>query len=388
VDFILTEEQELIRETLRKFVETEYPFARRQEVVASDEAFDRELWRALAELGVLGMPFGSDVGGGAGSGVDDYIAFEALGRGLAAEPALSTIVLGGSLLERAGSDAQRKTLVPEIMRGERVIGVGLFESQSRYNTANVTVEATPADSGWTLRGLKSVVYNAPVADTLLVSARTSGSAMDTSGITLFAIDAAGNGLERRDYATVDGFRASEIELRDVPVTGDSVVGVLGEAWPLIEHAVDRATLAVCAEAVGIMEVLNERTLEHCKTHQAFGQPIGKFQALQHRLVDMHVAYEHAAAITMRAARAMEQDSNRRAAAISAAKFQVAKEANFVGTNAIQLHGAIGMSDELDVGHYFKRLVVIGSLFGDADHHVRRFDERSEWLSTRSPEEVR
>ncbi len=372
MDFVLTDEQKMFGESLNKFFQSEYAFADRQETIQAGNGFSPELWRSLADLGVLALPFDPAYGGFGGTAVDNYIAFEAMGRALAAEPALSTLVLAGTLLNQASNQAQKEELIPAIVAGELIVGVGFYEPQGRFNLNNCATTAVKSQGHYLISGTKSVVYAADTADKFVISARTTGDPLHEEGISLFFVDADAYGLTRKSYPTVDGFMASELYFDEVCVPTTSLTGEVDKGLPLIEEAVDAAIVASCAEAVGNMSALIERTLEHCKTREAFGQPISSFQVIQHRLVDMTVACEHAAAITMRAAKLFDSGENERSAAAAAAKVQVNKEAEFVGPNAVQLHGAMGMTEELDVGHYFKRLVVLGSSFGDTHYSVRRY----------------
>ena len=372
MDFVLSEEQKLLRDSLHRFFAAEYPFEKRQQVVRERMGFSAKLWQAMAELGVLAIPFDVERGGFGGLGVDSYIAFEAMGKALACEPAISTLALGACLLNEGGSSEQQEEMIPAIIAGELIVAVGFYEPQSRFNLANVQTTADKIEDGYVINGTKSVVYAAPQAKMIFISARTSEKTLDQHGVSIFAIDVGASGIDRRDYPTVDGFSASELCFDAVHVGADALVGIEGKGFALAEHAVDTAVVACCAEAVGNMEALIERTLEHCKTREAFGQPISNFQVIQHRLVDMQVAYEHAAAITMRAAKLLKGVPVERSAAAAAAKVQVNKEAEFVGTNAVQLHGAMGMTEELDIGHFFKRLVALGSSFGDTNYSIRRY----------------
>ncbi len=374
MNFLLDEEQELLAETLRRFVEAEYPFRRRRLDLEGGRGVDQGVWSQLADLELFALPVAEDRGGAGGSAVDLYLMFEALGRGLLAEPALSSALLGGSLLQ---ADGEHDALLASVMTGERVLSVALHEVQSRFNLANVATRAREVDGRWHLAGEKSVVYYAPIADALIVSARTDGEELDRGGLSLFVVDPKSDGVSLRPYQTIDGVPAAEVSF-----VGDceaQPLGPIGGALPLVESAVDRATLATCAEAVGIMEVLNDLTLAYCLERHAFGRQIASFQVLQHRMVDMRVAYEHAAAITMRAARSADVSGGLDPSSVSAAMAQVIKESDFVGTNAVQLHGAIGLTEEFEIGHYFKRLVAIANLFGDRDHHVRRFAATSSWM---------
>lgn len=380
MDFMLTDEQKMLRESLLKLTTNDYSFEQRAAIIASDEGYSRKVWGRLSQLGVLGLPFDGDLGGADGTSVDMFVVMEALGRALIVEPFLSTVVLAGGLLRRGASADQKTRLIPPIIAGEALYAVALLEPQSRYNFADVACEAMESDGGYQLNGAKAVVYGGPYADQIIVSARIGGERRDRDGVTLFIVPANAAGLSRRDYPTVDGARASELLFENVVVGTDAVLGTPGSAISLIDPTMDELFAAVCAEAVGAMGALNAQTVQHCRTRIAFGQPLSKFQVIQHRLVDMRVAYEHAAAMALGVARSLTAETlpDRAAASSAAAMVQVFKEADFVAAAALQLHGAMGMTDELAIGHYFRRLVVIGSIFGDVSHHLCRFMARSEY----------
>jgi alkylation response protein AidB-like acyl-CoA dehydrogenase len=293
---------------------------------------------------------------------------EAFGRGLVLEPYFATVILGGGLLRRAGSAAQRGALVPQIAAGKLKLAFAHVERQSRYDLADVTTTARKSGTAWVLDGAKSVVLHGDCADKFLVTARVAGARRDRDGVGLFLVDAASPGLTRRGYPTQDGLRAAEVTIAGVRV---GPADVLGESvLPAIEHAVDEAIAALCAEAVGIMQAMHEATLEYLKTRKQFGRPIGSFQVLQHRSVDMLVALEQARSMALLATvMADEKDVRERRAAISAAKVQIGRSGRLVGQQAIQLHGGIGMTMEAKVGHYFKRVTTIDTMFGDADYHL-------------------
>jgi alkylation response protein AidB-like acyl-CoA dehydrogenase len=301
------------------------------------------------------------------------IVMESFGRGLVVEPYLASIVLGGGLVALAGSDAQKKAVLPQVAAGKRLLAFAHGERQARYVLTDVETTARKQAHGWVLRGQKGVVLNGDSADTLVVSARTGGASRDSRGLGLFLVDAKAKGVGVRGYPTVDGLRAAEITLDDVHVDHDAALGDPGEAYPVIEHVVDRAIAALAAEAVGIMETLNAVTLDYLKTRKQFGVPIGSFQALQHRMADMVIEHEQAKSMAVLAALSADlEDAAARRRVISAAKVQIGKSGRFVGQQAIQLHGGIGMTDEYVAGHYFKRLTMIDQTFGDADHHLDRF----------------
>jgi len=373
MDFSLSDEQSMLKDSIERFVQNDYDFDKRRKVVALEEGFSRDNWKQFAELGWLAVPFSEEVGGFGSGAVELMLVMEQIGRGLVVEPYLPSVVLAGGLLKHAGSAAQKETYLAGIIDGSKLGAFAFAEPQSRFNLADVAVTAKQDGDGWVLDGHKSVVLGAPSADFLVVSARTGGEQRDAEGITLFLVDADTAGLSRRDYPTVDALRASEVKLEGVKVGADAVLGDVGKALPVIEQVVDEATLAVGCEAVGGMEVLYKTTVEYSKQRVQFGQPIGKFQVLQHRMVDMFMEYEQSKSLMYMAAMRMDEGYGPEAKkAVSAFKVQVGKSGRFVGQQAVQLHGGMGMTEELSVGHYFKRLTMIDTLFGNVDHHLKRY----------------
>ena len=331
-----------------------------------------DLWRDLAELGILGLRLPEEYGGSGGNPFDTILVMEALGSGLVSLPYVPTVVIAGGLLLAGGSGEQRRRLLPGIAEGKVRIAFAGYEPQSRFNPACVSTRAVADDDGFVLTGHKAVVYGAPEADWLLVVARTAGEMGAENGISLFLVEAGAPGVAIRGYDTVEGMRAGDIRLEDVRVSRADLVGREDGAFELIEAALDEAVVALSADAVGAMDAVIRRTVEYCETREAFGQKLAEFQVLRHRVVDMHIALEIAAAALLNAATALTADRTTRRRLVSACKVQVASEANFVGKNAVQLHGAIGMTDELDVGQYFKRLTVFQASYGGTDWHLRRF----------------
>ena len=371
MDFDYSEDQQLLQESVQRFVRENYSFEARRQLVATEQGYSDAHWRQFAELGWLGIPFPEAHGGLGMSGVETMIVMEAVGNGLVAEPYLSTVVMGGGAVALAGSDDQKAEILPAVAEGKCKLAFAFAERQARYNLQDVEVRAEAANGGYRLSGMKSVVFGAPTADRFVVSARTAGGSRDADGITLFLVAADAPGLSVRGYPTADGLRAGEVTLDNTPV--DGVLGEVDGGLAAVEEVVDRAIAAVSAEAVGLMGTLNDMTLEYLKTREQFGQPIGRFQVLQHRMVDMFIAHEEAKSMAMMAAmRIDEADADVRKKAMSAAKVQIGKSARFVGQQSIQLHGGIGMTDEYAAGHYFKRLTMIDRSFGDNDYHLRRY----------------
>ena len=373
MDFTYTETQDIVRDTLARFLADTYDFDKRQKMINSDAGRDPAIWKALAqELGMLGAPFAEAHGGLGGGALENAIIMEEMGKVMAIEPYLQTVVIGGGALKAVGG-AQADAIIPQIIGGEVVIAFAYAEPQGRYDLANIRTAAKKDGAGYILNGHKSVVYAAPWATHLLVTARTGGSGREAGGISLFLIDAKSPGIVRRDYPTVDGFRASEIYFENAAIPSESLLGNEGKALPLIELIVDQATVAVCAEACGVTAKLHQGTLDYSKQRKQFGQEIGRFQVLQHRMVDMFMEVEQAKSMTIMGTLKLDLPSAERMAAVSSCKAKVSRAAKFVGQNAVQTHGGIGITQELAIGHYFKRASMIESQFGTADYHYNRFD---------------
>jgi pimeloyl-CoA dehydrogenase small subunit len=373
MDFAFSEEQTLLQDSVTRFIQNDYGFAARQKIVKEEDGFSGSNWRTFAELGWLGVPFAEVDGGFGGGAIESMIMLEQFGKGLVVEPYLATVVLAGGALKVAGSAAQKQKYLAGIVDGSLQGALAYVEPQGRFNLADLKTTATRAGDGFVLNGYKAVVLNGPAADFLVVSARSAGGQRDSNGVSLFIVDAGAAGLSRRDYPTVDALRASEITFDNVRVGADALLGELDGGLPALEQVIDEGILAVGSEAVGAMEVLYKATVEYCKTREQFGQPIGKFQVLQHRMVDMFMEHEQSKSLMYMAAMRLDEGYGPEAQkAVSAFKVQVGKSGRFVGQNAIQLHGGMGMTEELSVGHYFKRLTTIDTLFGNVDHHLKRF----------------
>ncbi len=373
MDFSLSEEQTLLAESLQRYVQNEYQFETRQQIAATPEGMDRRNWRKFGELGWLGMMFGEADGGYGGSAVDLMVIMEQVGKGLILEPFLSSLILAGGLIAKAGNDEQKARWLAPMIEGELIGCFAFAEKQSRFSLHDVSTTARATASGYALSGSKAVVLGAPNADLIVVSARTSGETRESEGVSLFVVTPNAAGVTLTDYVTVDGGRAAEVTFENVELGADALLGDLGTASHVIERVVDEALLAVGAEAVGAMEVLYKATVEYAKQRKQFGVPIGSFQVLQHRMVDMFMAHEQAKSLMyMAAIRLDEDDAMEARKAASAFKVQVGKSGRAVGQGAVQIHGGMGMTDELNIGHYFKRLTVIETLFGSTDHHLKRF----------------
>jgi pimeloyl-CoA dehydrogenase small subunit len=370
MDFELSEEQRLLRESIGRLLADRYDFEARKRFAQEPVGFSRELWRQYAELGLLALPFAEGDGGIGGGPVETMIVTEAFGRALTLEPYLATVVLGGGFLRLGASAAMRAELIPNIASGELKLAFAHTERQARYDLADVLTTARKDGTSFVLNGAKSLVLNGDAADKLVVSARLSGAQRDHNGIGLFLLDVDADGVTRRGYPTVDGLRAAEVTLANVRVAADALIGEVGQGFALIERVVDTAIAALAAEAVGAMTAMHELTVDYLKTRKQFGVLIGNFQVLQHRAADMLIAVEEARSLALLASM-MAEDPNaiERRKAIAATKVQIGRSGRIVGQGAIQLHGGIGMTMEHKVGHYFKRVTMIDTLFGDADYHL-------------------
>lgn len=374
MDFSYSDEQQMLQDSVQKFVKGQYDFDTRKKLIESDRGFSEEYWNLFAELGWLTVPFREEDGGFGGSAVDLMVVMEEFGKGMVVEPFLATAVLSGGLISELGNDAQKQALLDGIMEGKLQLATAYAEADSRYNLASVATTASKTADGYVISGNKVVVFNGPAADKLLVVARTSSDKFDRDGISVFVVDADAAGLSARAYTAVDGHRAAELHLNNVKVANDALLGAEGQALAALEVVIDRATLAVSAEAVGALACLLQKTVEYSKTRKQFGVAIGTFQALQHRMADMFVECELARSIVIMAA--MKLDSSASAAektkAVAAAKSRVGRAMRLVGQEAVQIHGGIAVTDELDVGHYFKRVTTIEHQFGDTDYQTMRY----------------
>ncbi len=369
MDFSLNEVQAMLADSVEKFIDNEYDFETRQKYAGNDDGFSREVWQQFAELGWTTVPFAEADGGFDGGPSEIMVMMQRFGRGLIVEPYLANVVLAGGVLKRAASDTQKEALLQPMMAGEMQLTVAFVEPQSGYDISDVTTTARADGDGWLLEGSKGFVLNAGTSDVIIVPARTSGKAPDCTGITLFAVPADARGVDINAYPTVDGLRAAEVTLSAVRVGGDAVIGEVDKGYDALSGAVDDATLAVCAEAVGIMQVLTEKTIEYAKSRVQFGVPIGSFQALQHRMVDMFTTWEQAWSLLMWAVMTYDAGGDDAARAVSSIKYLVGTAGRKLGEEAVQIHGGMGVSWELDVAHYFKRLIAIGQIFGNSDWHL-------------------
>lgn len=373
MDFTYTETQDMIRDTLGRFLADSYDFEKRQKLISGELGRDPGIWKALAQdLGMLGAAFTEEQGGLGGGALENVIIMEEMGKVLAVEPYIPTVVIAGGALKAVGG-AQADAMIPAIINGDAIIAFAYAEPQGRYDLANLRTTAKKDGGSYVLNGHKSVVYAAPWATHYLVTARTGGSQRERDGISLFLIDAKTPGIVRRDYPTVDGNRASELYFENASIPADALLGGEGTALPVIDQIVDEATVAICAEATGVMQKLHEGTLEYTQQRKQFGVPISKFQVLQHRMVDMFMEWEQSKSMTIMATLKIDLPERERMAAVSACKAKVSRAAKFVGQNAVQTHGGIGITQELAVGHYFKRATLIEGQFGSHDYHMDRYE---------------
>lgn len=372
MDFTYTEVQQMLQDQVQKFVQKSYDFETRNKIMESDEGYSKEFWQLFAELGWLAVPFSEDDGGLGGSAVDLMVMMEEFGKANLVEPYTSTAVLCGTLIAGLAEGEQKQSLIEQIISGEIQLACAYIEPQSRFNPINIETSAVESGGNITLNGRKIGVLNGESADQFIVIARESGDSLDKEGISAFLVAADAEGLSQKSYPTVDGKRAAELELNNVPVIAR--IGASGAAADALQASIDRAIVGICAEAVGALESLLQRTVEYSKTRKQFGTPIGTFQALQHRMADMFIECQLARSIVMMAAMSLDsQDSSEeQTRAVSAAKSRVGKAIKAVGQEAIQIHGGIGMTDELDVGHYFKRVTALDIQFGDGEYHTERY----------------
>ena len=372
MDFTFNEEQTMIQDQVEQFIQKEYDWETRQELSNSDLGFGTHNWKTFAELGWLGIAVSEKNGGFGGSSIETMLIMEEFGKGLVVEPFLETVVMSAGILDRHGTDEQKNQVLNSVINGEMHLALAYAEPQSRLNLSDVVTEAKEEGDNFVINGFKSVVMNGPSANKIIISARTSGTQLEDKGISLFLVDSDIEGLTKSDYKTVDGRKASDINLENVIVSNSCLIGSLNAGFDILDEAIDRSILAISAEAVGAMEILYKTTVEYTKTREQFGTPIGKFQVLQHRMVDMFMEYEQCKSLLYMATMKNEESAPDAKKAISGLKYQVGKAGKFVGQQSVQLHGGMGVTDELNVGHYFKRLTTIGTIFGNADFHLKQY----------------
>lgn len=376
MDFNFTEEQSMLRDTIASFLQDKYDFETRRKIVSSDSGWRADYWKAFAEeLGILGAPFSEELGGLGGGAIDNMIVMEEFGKALVIEPYLGTVVIGGGFLKHSGY-SNAASVIEGVIGGTTTIAFAYAEPQARYTWRDLKTTAKKDGAGYVLNGHKAVVVGAPFATHLVVTARTGGAQRDAGGVSVFLVDKSLPGIVTRDYPTVDGNRASEVYFENVSLPADALIGEEGNGLPLVEKVIDEATVAVGAEAVGVLRKLHEGTLDYAKQRKQFGTAIANFQVLQHRMVDMFIEVEQSVSMTYMATIKVDESAAERAKAVSAMKVRVGRACKFVGQNAIQIHGGMGMTDELAIGHYFKRASLIEGLFGSVDHHLKRYESLS------------
>ena len=373
MDFSYSDEQKLIKEQVEKFVQNDYSFETRNKILEMDGGFDRSIWQQFAELGWLGVPFSEEDGGFGGGAIETSLVMEAFGNGMVVEPYLSTFVLSGNALAFAGSSEQKAELLAGIIGGELLMSVAYAEAKSGYNLANVGTSATKAGDAYTVSGEKVVVLGGESADKVIVSARTSGGNSDEDGISLFIVDAKAAGVEVRAYKTMDGGRAANISFNNAPA---ELLGEEGKGFAVLDRVIDYGIVAASAQALGEMNSSFQKTLAYMKTREQFGKAIGSFQVIQHRMVDMFTHVESSRSMLIMASmKVASSDAAERKKAVSGAKVYIGDAARAVAQDAVQLHGGIGMTEELDIGHYFRRLTLFCSIFGSTGYHLRRFADQ-------------
>ena len=374
MNFDFTEEQTLLNNMVTSFVRDNYDWETRCSIVKTEEGWKQENWSQFAELGLLGVPFSEDHGGLGGSPTDLMIVMEQFGKGLVVEPYLPSVILAGGLITNLGSKEQTDQIVPKIISGDQRYVFAYAEHQSRFDLFDVKTSAAKDGDSYVINGLKSVVFGAGAATHIIIAARTSGDQRSKKGITLFMTEIGSEGITLQNYPTIDEYRASEVIIENLKVSKDAILGKVDEAYDVIEEEVDKSTIAACSEALGILEVLKDATTDYCKNRKQFGQSISKNQVIQFRLVDMMMEYEQAKSILYMAVTSDLSNPDERRKTVSALKSRMGKAIKFVGENAIQLHGGMGMTEEYMISHYFKRATMIGVLFGNVDYHMKRFIE--------------
>ncbi len=372
MDLSISEEQSAIRDVISRFIENEYDFEKRMSIAEGDSAFDSDVYNFFVEQGFTAIPFSEEDGGLNGGPVETMLIMKEIGRGLVLEPYLENVILAGGVLKRLATDEQKSKWLTNIINGELQSTLAFTEPQSRFNLNDVATVAKVNGDKVSINGKKSFVLNGKEADIIIVPVRTSGSQTEAEGISLFVVESDTSGILKNNYKTVDGHSASEITFKNVEVSKDNLLGEIGKGYQALESTVDDAILAVCAEATGIMKSLHDKTVEYSKNRVQFGVPIGGFQALQHRMVDTLMACEETESILLWALTTSQDDSSSLKKAISGLKYQIGTAGKHVGQEAVQLHGGMGISWELDIAHFFKRLSSIEILFGNADFHMKRF----------------
>jgi alkylation response protein AidB-like acyl-CoA dehydrogenase len=377
MDFTVSEEQSMLADSVAKFIDNDYDFETRQKIAGSEAGFSQEKWKTYAELGWTAAMFDEDDGGLGGGPIETMLMMEQFGRGLLVEPFLANIVLAGGILRRVASREQKDQWLAGIIEGNTQAALAFAEPQARFDINNITTAAVADGGGYKLTGRKSLVLNGGNADLLIIPARTSGAHSDLHGITLFAVAADSDGLHRRPYKTVDAQQAADIELTNVSVEASAVLGTVDEGFETLQAVIYEATLAVCAEAVGIMRTMHDKTVEYAKSRVQFGVPIGSFQALQHRMVESLMSCEQCQSLLLWSTMINNSGGDDARQSIHALKHQIGTAGIDVAREAVQIHGGMGVTWELDIAHYFKRMTAIDLLFGNADYHLDKYVELSQ-----------
>ena len=372
MNFELSEEQKMIQQSVERFVQENYDLPKRVEISSKDPGYSQEYWGSMAELGWLGLPFEEKDGGFGGNQIDTLVIMEQFGKGLVLEPFIANVVLGGGAIQLGGCKELKKEMLPGLIEGSKQMTLAYAEQQSRFDLEDVATSARQEGDKFIINGQKSMVLNAESADHIVVVTRTSGGQVDEEGITLFLVDSNAKGIELQNFPTVDGLRASEITFDNVEVSSERMIGEQDKGFDILRTVSNNAILALCAEAVGAMEILYKDTVEYTQQREQFDHPLSDFQVLQHRMVDMFMEYEQCKSLLFRATMETIQDPEMAQRTIHALKHLIGKSGIFVGENAVQLHGGMGVTEELRIGHFFKRLLVIDSQFGNADFHLDKF----------------
>lgn len=374
MDLSLTEEQQMLADSVARYINDSYDFETRQKIAASEQGFSRDTWSEFAELGWLAVPFSEQDGGLKGGAVELMLMMEAFGQGLLVEPYLANIVLAGGVLRRLANEKQKDQWLARLIEGDLQMALAFAEPQARFEIQDIKSTAVADEESFVLNGKKTMVLNGGHADLLIIPARSSGDQNSTEGITLFAVPSSAAGLSRQSYRTVDAQQAAEISLENVIVSAEAVLGEVGRGFDTLQSVIDEACMCVCAEAAGIIRCMHEKTVEYSKTRVQFGLPIGSFQALQHRMADTLMACEQTRSLLLWCSMVNASGGSEARSSIHALKYQIGTAGVHVAREAVQLHGGMGVTWELDIGHYFKRLTAISLMFGDADFHLDKYVE--------------
>jgi alkylation response protein AidB-like acyl-CoA dehydrogenase len=372
MNFELTEEQQLVSNSIERFVKENYDLESRVKIAQQAPGFSPDYWKTMSDLGWLALPFSEEQGGLGGDQLDTMVLMEQFGKGLVLEPYLASVILGGGVMKRCATDAQCKVWLEGVIDGSKQLALAYAEPESGYEPENVALAGTKTDSGYTLTGTKCMVLHGKTADAFVVSFRTSGGVVDQSGITLALIPADRQGLGVQGFPTVDGLQSSELTFDQVAVTADDLLGGVDAGFETLNATINDGILAIAAEALGAMEILYKDTVAYTQEREQFGHPLAQFQVLQHRMVEMFMEYEQCKSLLFRATMEVASGGDDAQRCVHALKHLIGKAAFFIGENAVQTHGGMGVTEELRLGHYFKRLLVIEAQFGNTDYHLDQF----------------